>query len=358
MAPTSTGRPVPSPGNGPHGDYPNPSGALSAAALVARAAATATATATASVVAFHEQHQEAVMGAQYGGQMQGMKDQQQYHGAPGNPHLSNGLAQMENPMISMDESSGVMNNPMMNPFNSHMGMNDSMTMTNELHKVGMQLVPNMGSGIGPQHRNRPTPYPSPAQHLAEKRQPPYNSGVIPQYNTNMPSYGFNAQHSYSSSEYPGVQSSQFVKQPHHYPPSLQQQPLPSMPYPPQQTIRPSMRPPFMAQQNQYYPSNQLNGSTPQQMPYEQQTYNGNTYGNPPCYQHRLISYQQPPLPTNPTPPLTSASGMTPYFTSGYYTVKCYSLHHRECLKQLKYSRNRACVGQQHIHVLVNNILYY
>ncbi|XP_076327906.1 zinc finger MIZ domain-containing protein 1-like isoform X2 [Tachypleus tridentatus] len=351
MAPTSVGGPAPSPGNGHHVDYQNSSGALSAAALVARAAATATATATASVVAFQEQQQEAVMGAQYSGQMHSVKDQQQYHGATGNPYLSNGLAQTENSMISMNESSGVMNNSMMNsgnsvnPFDSQMGMNESMSVNNQLPKVGMQLVPNMGSGgssmypgptveMGSQHRNRVTPYPSPVQHLAEKRHSQYSTSVIPQYNANMQPYGFDAQHSYSPSQYPGAQSSQFVKQPHQYSPFIQQQPLPSTPYPPQQTVQPSMRPPFMAQQNQYYPSAQINSSTPQQMLYEQQTYNGNTYSNPSSYQHRLISYQQSPISAHPTPPpLTSASVITSCFTSNHGDIK--SMVHQEKYDEMR-----------------------
>ncbi|XP_076361206.1 zinc finger MIZ domain-containing protein 1-like isoform X3 [Tachypleus tridentatus] len=344
---TSMGGSMMVPGNGPSGDYQNPSGALNAAALVARAAAaaTATATATASVVAFQEQQQEAVMGNQFNSQLPSVKEQHQYRDSYGAQHLPHGLGQVENhmnnpmagTMTSMDASLGIMNNPMMNSansmnrYNSENVMNGPVTMNVQMNKAGMQVLSRMGSGgtamyqgppvgMSPQPRSRVTPYPSPAQYLAEKRQSQYSNTMISQYSSNMPPYGASTQQSYSPSQYSIGQSTQFGKQPHQYPSSLTQ-PISSMAYPPHQTMRPSMRPQgpsYMAQQGQYYPSGQVNGTTPQLQ--HEQPYNGNTYVNPPNYQ-RSFSYQQPSVPGNPTPPLTPASGLTPYIASSHGDVK-------------------------------------
>ncbi|XP_022250299.1 zinc finger MIZ domain-containing protein 1-like isoform X2 [Limulus polyphemus] len=348
---TAVGPNIPTGCPGSGGDYQGSSAALSAAALVARAAAaaTATATATASVVAFQDQQQqETAMGNQYHNHMQGMQNQQyqQGYGPPGpqrlpsgptmgshmNNHMSNTMGgsipsmanSMSSPMIPMNTS--VMSTP--NSINPQMAMNGPMGM----NKGGMQGVQNMGgpgqpmypmpsSGMGPQTRARSAPYPNPSQYMAQKRQVQYNNAMAHQYNPGIQQYGPGSQQTYSSAQFPGGQGVQYPKQPPQFPPSIQQQPLPSSGYPPQQQMRPSIRPqasPYAPQQEQYYPQNHMNG-VPQQTQYEQQ-YNGNQYMTPQNFQ-RNMSYQHSPIPGNPTPPLTPASSMPPYISPNSGDIK-------------------------------------
>ncbi|XP_022257226.1 zinc finger MIZ domain-containing protein 1-like [Limulus polyphemus] len=347
--PAAVGPNMPTGGPGSGGDYQGSSAALSAAALVARAAAaaTATATATASVVALQDQQQhETAMGSQYHNHMQSMSSQQyqqgymptgppqripsgQTMGSHMNNHMSNTMGgSMPSMASSMASPMIPMNNPIMsttNNMNPQMAMNGPMGM----NKGGMQGVQNMGGPgqpmypmpMGAQTRARSTPYPNPSQYIAQKRQVQYNSGMAHPYSPGMQQYGPGSQQPYNTVQFPGGQGVQYPKQPSQFPPSIQQQHLPSSGYPPQQQIRPSMRPQapsYAPQQDHCYPQNHVNGVS-QHTQYEQQ-YNGNQYMGPQNFQ-RSTSYQHSPIPGNPTPPLTPASSMPPYISGNPGDVK-------------------------------------
>ncbi|XP_022240944.1 zinc finger MIZ domain-containing protein 1-like isoform X1 [Limulus polyphemus] len=318
------------------GDYQGSSAALNAATLVARAAAaaTATATATASVVAFQDQHQhETDMGNQYHNQMQNMPSQQfqQGYGPPGPQQMSSGPPvgnhmsnHMNNtvggPMSSMPGSMIPINSSAMstaNTMNPQIAMNGSIG----VNKSGMQGVQNIGGSgqpmyplpspaMGPQTRARSAPYPNPSQYMVQKRQAQYGTVMAHQYGPSIQQYGPVSQQPYNTAQFSGGQGIQYPKLPPQFPPSIQQQHLPSSGYPPQQQMRQSMRPQapaYTPQQEHYYTQNHMNG-VPQQTPY------GNHYVGPQSFQ-RNINYQHSPIPGNPTPPLTPASNSIPPYIS-------------------------------------------
>ncbi|XP_023217100.1 zinc finger MIZ domain-containing protein 1-like isoform X2 [Centruroides sculpturatus] len=323
------------PNAGGNGDFQNPHNALSAAALVA-AAATATATATASVVALQErQQQEVVMNNQYS-QMQGMQNQQFQPGygppapqrVPSNPGMTNPLnTPLGTPMAGamsnqMPGNMNSVNNAMMgmpnsmNSVNSQMSMNGPMNM-NKPMMHGLQnmagpgqqtpgMYPGATTGMGGQVRGRSAPYPSP-QQISQKRAAQYNH-VAQSYSPAMQGYGPGTQQGYAPMQYSGGQA-QFAKQ---YGPTMQQQTMASNNYLSQQQMRPTMRqsaPPYAGQAGQYYQQSQMNGAS-QQAQYDP------TYGSqyPQQNMQRNMNYQPSPIPGNPTPPLTPASGVPPYLS--------------------------------------------
>ncbi|GIY27177.1 zinc finger MIZ domain-containing protein 1 [Caerostris extrusa] len=333
--------PMSNTGHNTNNDYQNSHSALSTAALVA-AAATATATATASVVALQER--QPAVNNQYGqvpsmqnspyqpGYVQG--HQRMPSNAPMNS-MNNGMsANMGNPMgSSMNNMSNHMNNSMMNlpnsvspmTMNGPMGMNSN-TMNKSMAGVGNSVQPPHGSmygnsspGIMPQSRNRLTPYPSPQQHMAQKRPTQYNP-MVPQYGPSMQHYGGapNAQHNFNANQYPGTPANQFAKQ-QPYNPSMQPQAMGNPNYLTQQQMRPTMRPqsnPYVNQGGQYYPQNQMNGTPPHHHSpsnaYDQAPSYGPQYPQQPM--QRNLNYQPAPIPSNPTPPLTPASAISPYLS--------------------------------------------
>ncbi|KFM81474.1 Zinc finger MIZ domain-containing protein 1, partial [Stegodyphus mimosarum] len=326
---------MPNTGHNTGNDFQTSHSALSAAALVA-AAATATATATASVVALQERQQGSNVNNQYG-QVPTMQPSPYQAGyvpgpqrMPTNQPMNNGMsANMGNPMgASLNTMTNHMNNSMMNMSNSvsPMSMNGPMAMNStamnkSMAGVGGAVQPPHASmygssspGMMSQTRNRVTPYPSPQQHMAQKRPTQYNP-MVQQYGpAGMQHYGANTQHSFNATQYPGGPANQFVKQ-QQYNPNVQQQAMTNPSYLTQQQMRPSMRPqsnPYVNQGGQYYSQGQMNGTPPHQAPAYDQQYGGPQY--PQQNMQRNLNYQPPSIPGNPTPPLTPASGIPPYLS--------------------------------------------
>lgn len=140
---------------------------------------------------------------------------------PTNPQMNNGMsANMGNPMAmnsnSMNSMGSHMNNTMMNnnmmPNSvSPMSLNGPMGMNSNVMNKSM---PGVGGGVQPPHapmygssspgmmsqtRNRVAPYPTPQQHMAQKRPTQYNP-MVQQYGPGMQHYGAGAQHGFNASQ--------------------------------------------------------------------------------------------------------------------------------------------------------------
>lgn len=276
-------------GHGTASEFQTGPSALSTAALVA--AATATATATASVVALQEQRQQEVMGGQYG-QMGG---HQQFsgggYGVPpqrGPPHGAAAAGQM-----------GGLMGPTMGPLGA----------PSKLGGAGGPLYNQQQ----PPPRGRP--YPSPQQYLAHKRQQQQQQQQYPA-GPMQGGYMGTPQQQYGP-QYPGATGGPFAKQQgagygapasqgalaayHQSSPLRGRLPGQGMPTPAAY--------PGSAQGAQYY-QQPMGGPQTQ---YEQQFMQGGQYA-PHGFQQRSMNYQHSPIPGNPTPPLTPASGMPPYLS--------------------------------------------
>lgn len=138
---------------------------------------------------------------------------------PANPQMNNGMsASMGNPMAnSMNSMGNHMNNSMMNnnmmsnsvssmSLNGPMGMNSNV-MNKSMPGVGGAVQPphapmygsNSPGMMSQTHRNRVTPYPSPQQHMAQKRPAQYNP-MGQQYGPGMQHYGAGAQHGFNTAQ--------------------------------------------------------------------------------------------------------------------------------------------------------------
>lgn len=129
-----------------------------------------------------------------------------------NPQMNNGMsANMGNPMAnSMNSMGSHMNSNMMpNSSMSPMSMNGPMGMNSN---VMNKTMPGVGGAVQPPHapmygssspgmthRNRVAPYPTPQQHMAQKRPTQYNP-MVQQYGPGMQHYGGATQHGFNAAQ--------------------------------------------------------------------------------------------------------------------------------------------------------------